>query len=189
MIVPNPLYAGLTLDKATILLVPPDVSQAELPFALISDPERMESFMLGREPFRPEELEDYRALMQRVIDHPMRWAWWIHVDEQFVGLIATMPAEADTNAGNRLSAKIYYVVAKGWEGLGIATHAVERAVRYLFCSSELGAVEVQILTHNTASLRVAKKVGFEHHRTIESEYEAPDGRRFDVWHGYRFRTP
>ncbi len=181
------LYAGKSSSGELIFLDPPKTAEANKPFQLVSNPERMEHFMLGRPPFQLDELEDYSLLVQRVIEHPARWAWWICTHNMFVGLVATMEAKPDDNIGGRISAKIYYVVDKQWEGRDIATQAVKRAITYLLGETGLEAVEVQILTHNTASLRVAEKLGFGHHRTVAEEYEDPNGQRFDVWHGYKFR--
>ncbi len=179
------LDAGSTHTGMPIQLVPPNPQRVELPFALVSDPLLMRDFMLGRKPYRAREKENYRALMGNIIQHPLRWVWWITSGGVFEGIVGTLPAEQNEYVGC-LCAPIYCVIKALDQHQGIATVAVECAVRYLFQATPLEAVEARILTRNTASLGLAAKLGFRHDRTV-TEFMPEEDCDQEVWYGYRLK--
>ena len=143
--------------------------------------------MLGRPPYKLEELEDYQELVKSVVEHPKRYAWWIYVDGEFAGLVATFEihAEPDNHGLNRCF--LYYVVKTNFQNQGVATAAVNRAVDYLLTDVNLDAVEVKILMRNKASLHLAMKLGFGYRESNSDEYEE-NGQKLEVWHGIRYKS-
>jgi ribosomal-protein-alanine N-acetyltransferase len=73
--------------------------------------------------------------------------------------------------------EIGYGVAPDWRGQGIATDAVRELARIAFASASVERVLAQIAPGNTASLRVAAKLGFEAGATVSDA----DGEQVQQW--------
>lgn len=181
------LDAGKAARDRSVTLCPPTASRARAPFELVSDAELMKYFMLGRPPYAPHEFESYQGLVQRVIDHPQRWAWWIHVENTFAGLVATKEAYVEPFIQPLRCVPIYYVLKETYQHQGIATLAVERATRYLLGEAAIDAVKAEILAPNTASIRLIERLGFILKRTKPNGYKDEHGKTYDVHHYYRYR--
>jgi RimJ/RimL family protein N-acetyltransferase len=72
-----------------------------------------------------------------------------------------------------------YTVAPAHQGHGYATEAIASLVKYAFETLGADVVRAYADAGNTASVRVAEKVGL----LIVERYEEPEGDR--VWHGVR----
>lgn len=73
--------------------------------------------------------------------------------------------------------EIGYGVSPDWRGQGIATDAVRELARIAFASGAVERVLAQIAPDNTASLRVAGKLGFEVGATVRDA----DGEDLQQW--------
>jgi RimJ/RimL family protein N-acetyltransferase len=119
---------------------------------------------------RPYTLEDALAFVRRELDlGPHQFA--IADDGRVVGSIG-MRVHAGTG-------HIGYWCAAELRGRGIAPRALRVLCRYGF--HDLGLARLELITDpdNTASQRVAEKVGFAREGVLRSHLVHPDGRRRD----------
>ena len=81
--------------------------------------------------------------------------------------------------GERYRGHIGYWVAEPARGRGVCTHALRLLARWALESLELQRVELITDPQNTASQRVAEKVGFVREGILRAHLRHPDGRRRD----------
>ena len=97
-------------------------------------------------------------------------------------------ADADSDAvvgginlrfGEHNTAEISYFLRTSARGRGLATRAVQLAVRWAF--EELGIERIELRVHpdNASSRRVAERVGFAREGVERASRAWPDGTRFD----------
>lgn len=120
---------------------------------------------------RPYTLEDARAYVTGALElGPHQYA--IEEDGRIVGSIGMRVNENDT-------AHVGYWCAREARGRGIVPRALRLLSRYAFEELQLGRVELIADPDNTASQRVAEKVGFTREGVLRSHLLHPDGRRRD----------
>jgi RimJ/RimL family protein N-acetyltransferase len=119
---------------------------------------------------RPYTLEHARAFVSRP-DSP--YAFAIEADGVVAGSIAVRIDAA--NATGDLG----YWCAPAARGRGVVTRALQRLCRFAFEELDLGRLELITDPDNTASQRVAAKVGFQREGVLRSHLLHPDGRRRD----------
>jgi len=81
--------------------------------------------------------------------------------------------------GERYRGHIGYWVAEAARGRGVCTHALRLLATWALESLELQRVELITDPENTASQRVAEKVGFVREGILRAHLRHPDGRRRD----------
>jgi RimJ/RimL family protein N-acetyltransferase len=81
------------------------------------------------------------------------------------------------DADGRREIELGYRIARPYWGQGLATEAAGAAVRYAFDQLMLERVVSSIDGKNTASIRVAEKIGMSYQRDIELK----DGRRAQLY--------
>ncbi len=132
----------------------------------------------------PESIEDYqRAATSR--DDVLEWlqpaidgdeqAWVIVAGGATVGLVSLEP---DGDLDGAVVAEVGYFVDVGQAGRGYATDALRAVAAWAFESTTIHRLDAGISMRNPASLRVVEKVGFQHVRTVERDWEW-DGRLWD----------
>ena len=140
-------------------------------FALYSDPEIRRYFpegVLTREETR-EELEWHRNGHPR---HPELGLWaTIHKDtRQFIGRCGLLPWEID----GQLEVEIAYLLDKAYWHQGLATEAARGILKYGFEKLNLSRLICLIDPENTASQRVAERIGMR----LERKVDGIDGDNF-----------
>jgi ribosomal-protein-alanine N-acetyltransferase len=120
---------------------------------------------------RPYTLEDARAYVTGELGlGPHQYA--IEEDGRVVGSIGMRVNANETG-------HIGYWCAREARGRGIVPRALRLLSRYAFDQLGLGRVELVTDPDNTASQRVAEKVGFTREGVLRSHLLHPDGRRRD----------
>jgi RimJ/RimL family protein N-acetyltransferase len=120
---------------------------------------------------RPYTLKDARAFVAGMVElGPHQFA--IEEDGRLVGSIGMRVNDGGTG-------HVGYWCAREVRGRGIVTGALREICRYGF--DELGVARLELITDpdNTASQRVAEKVGFTREGVLRSHLLHPDGRRRD----------
>ena len=92
--------------------------------------------------------------------------------DQVIGSINLRFGEHDT-------AEISYFLRTSARGRGIATRAVRLVVRWAFEDLGIERIELRVHPDNTASRRVAERVGFAREGVERASRAWPDGTRFD----------
>jgi RimJ/RimL family protein N-acetyltransferase len=120
---------------------------------------------------RPYTLEDARAFVADEIGlGPHQYA--IEEDGRVVGSIGMRVNDSRTG-------HVGYWCLRELRGRGIVTRALREICRYGFEELGLGRMELITDPDNTASQRVAEKVGFTREGVLRSHLLHPDGRRRD----------
>ncbi|MDX2562004.1 GNAT family N-acetyltransferase [Streptomyces sp. TX20-6-3] len=145
------------------LVLEPYVPEDEEGFtALFRDP-RVSAWM-GDGP-APEE--DVRALFGRIFTkvyaQELFAVWAVRRDGVLVGHAEIKPAE---DVGGH---EIVYALAPAAWGSGLGTEVAEALVDHGFGTLGLAEVHATVAEHNTASLRLLGRIGFEHVRDIAED--------------------
>ena len=81
--------------------------------------------------------------------------------------------------GENDTAEISYFLRTSARGRGVATRAVRLVVRWAFEQLGIERIELRVHPDNTASRRVAERVGFAREGVERASRAWPDGTRFD----------
>jgi RimJ/RimL family protein N-acetyltransferase len=81
--------------------------------------------------------------------------------------------------GEHDTAEISYFLRTSARGRGVATRAVRLVVRWAFERLGIERIELRVHPDNTASRRVAERVGFAREGVERASRAWPDGTRFD----------
>lgn len=98
-----------------------------------------------------------------------RWAWnavFRKEDLAFVGQIVVTRLDGWPKRG-----EIGYFMARQYHGKGYATESVQSVVQYCFSELEMHKVFLRIKPDNQASLRVARKLGFDRLFLRENDFQ------------------
>lgn len=135
-------------------------------YSLYSDPEVRRYFPEGTLTYEEtrEELDWFRG------GHPSRpelglWATIHKPTGRFIGRCGLLPWTID----GQPEVEVAYLLAKEFWGQGLATEAARAIVRYAFSQLGLSRLICLIDSENSASLRVAEKIGMSFERAGQDE--------------------
>ena len=164
--------------------------------------ERMEDERLVVRAFRADDVEPLYAAVRESIDEVAPYETWCHagytLDDaaQYVGWwneareqgTAYYYAVEDASSGLLLGAcglsgysaehrhaTLGYWIRTSWTGRGIATHAARTVCAAGFADLDLVRIAILVPTRNSASRRVAEKLGAVKEGTLRSELILPSG--------------
>lgn len=121
---------------------------------------RQQPLSVAFNPLLPLDEEGLRARLARgtpPLDDPSadHWRWFVAVGQELVGSVSL--GEVNRVAGNGI---LGWMTGAEHQGRGLATAAVSALVHKLFRETALVHLGARITCENTASCRVAEKVGF-----------------------------
>ncbi len=168
----------MELRTATLLIRPPEPTEALRAFEMMNDPD-----VRRWNPTRDcPDLETAEAWLRDGADWSAgTHATWSALDREtglFVGNVSVFAFDTDD-----LVAKIGYRVHPDARGRGVARQMVDAVTRWAFTERGLMRVQLEHAVPNAASCRVAMAAGFVVEGTTRSAYAAPHGREDCHIHG------
>ncbi len=123
----------------------------------------------------------YRDLLSPEFEHGTHpgFSFLVIKNGQIVGLAGYQ----GINRTNDIAALGYWIDASQ-QGKGITTRACRGVIQYAFEVLDMNRIEIQMLTENAASVRVAEKLGCTREAVLEEVEKGPDDR---YYHHYLFR--
>lgn len=140
-------------------------------FTLYSDPEVREYFPEGTLTYE-ETKEELEWFLNGHPEHPELGLWaTIHKETgQFIGRCGLLPWTIE----ERDEVEIAYMIAKEYQGQGLATEAAQAILHYGFEKLNLSRLICLMDPKNIASQKVAQKIGM----TLEKEVDGIAGDNF-----------
>jgi RimJ/RimL family protein N-acetyltransferase len=162
------LVPSITTDR--LLLRPVTLDDADALFGVYADASVMREIVGG-----PRDWQATLARIGQMVEHQEQYGFsrWAGV-ERSTGMvighagIQCWPDLPDPELG--------YTLGRRWWGRGYATEAARAWLGYAFGELGLGTVMLLVTPTNTASIRVAEKIGMH-----QAEDRLHDGRRYLVY--------
>ncbi|KTG07906.1 hypothetical protein AUR64_01330 [Haloprofundus marisrubri] len=123
---------------------------------------------------RPMNLSSATEYFETVVGSDDGETFVVATEDRAVGLVFFF----DLDERNGVAELGYWVTAEA-QGRGYATDAARALARYAFEERRLEKLTAQVVTSNTASVRVLEKLGF-HEEGVLREHEFVDGQRVDL---------
>lgn len=124
----------------------------------------------------PFSLEDADRFIELKKDQEHDYVFVIEQDNQLCGMIGLHPQKDVYRKSLELG---YWIGEKHW-GKGIATKAVELAIRFAFSELHVNRVFAGVLEYNMASAKVLEKNGFIH-EGIARKASIKNNQFWDEW--------
>lgn len=125
-------------------------------------------------PYTEQDGKDYIAAML-CANEDDTFAFAITVDNKVIGSIGVFRQE---NIHKRTAELGYYIAEEYW-GKGIMTEAVKQICAYVFDTSDMIRIYAEPFAHNSASIRVLEKAGFQYEGTLRRN-AVKNGRVIDM---------
>ena len=168
------------IETPRLVLRPYDVSDAEQLFTLVEhDRDRLvESFPnLSNELLTVSDVESY--ILNRADDRTNRrlfcYGMWLRSSADLVGQL-----QVKNIAWNIPSAELSYFVGSSCYRRGFATEAVASVSKVAFNKCRFARIFVRVISSNTESLSLAKKLGFQHEGIHRNDFRCGQGKLHDV---------
>lgn len=129
-------------------------------FAYTSDP-KVPRYLLWDPHKSVSDTKRYLSVINRKYNKGEFYDWGIEYEGRIIGTVGFPRFFLQDNRG-----EIGYVLSSKFWGMGIATEAVKRVIKYGFETLSLNRIEIRYLTDNKASLRVAEKCGMTYEGTM-----------------------
>jgi RimJ/RimL family protein N-acetyltransferase len=157
------------LSDGVVLLRPVDEDDVDQICSACQD-ERLQRFIPVPRPYTRRDAEDYVARAQRQWTSGEKAAFAVTDPEHpatLLGVISLSIAGGTGNSG--------YWMAPGWRGRGMARRALGLITDWAFSTLELAVILLEINEHNTASMEVARAVGY--HQAGRIDVNTETGKR------------
>jgi [ribosomal protein S5]-alanine N-acetyltransferase len=174
---PSPFFETILTER--LLLRPVDVSDVELLWPDISDPEIAKQMAWSAHSDKAQTLEFLKGEVTRY-QSEKGITWAILMDGAFCGIISVI---AITRAHRALTfdrAELAYWIGRKYQQRGVATEAARVVIRHAFQKLGLHKLVVSHHSGNMASQALIKRLGFRYVGTQIAEFRK-DGVWYDHW--------
>ena len=129
-------------------------------FSYTSDPQ-VPRYLLWDPHKSISDTKRYLSVINRKYKKGEFYDWGVEYEGRLIGTVGFSRLFVQDNRG-----EVGYVFSSKFWGMGFATEAVKRVIKYGFETLALNRIEIRYLTDNKASLRVAEKCGMTYEGTM-----------------------
>jgi RimJ/RimL family protein N-acetyltransferase len=168
-----------TIRTERLLLRPVEVSDVELLWADISDPEIAKLMAWNAHSHRSQTLEFLKSEVERY-QSKRGVTWVILMDGAFCGIISIISVTRTHRALTFDRGELAYWIGRKFQQRGIATEAGRAVVKHAFQKLGLHKLVVSHHSGNMSSQALIKRLGFRYIGTQKAEFRK-NGVWYDHW--------
>jgi [ribosomal protein S5]-alanine N-acetyltransferase len=148
---PTPL-----LESARLRLRPPVAGDVDALYALHSDPRVMRYWSFPAWTERAQAERKLASIQQQLAETDL-YAWAIadRESDELIGMLSLFALRRDHGR-----AEIGYSLGPRWQGRGLATEALQAALRFAFSELALERIEADVDPRNERSCKLVERLGF-----------------------------